>query len=151
MEKAVGGKSPSGISRAAKILTPRARRTGGAPKAPTKRLTVPAGAKGTPKTPKRRARPGVQALREIRRLQRSGELLLRKLPFARLCRQVSQEIFHKDLRWQASALLALQEACEAHLVHTFENANLCAIHAKRVTIMVKDIHLARRILGPARV
>lgn len=52
------------------------------------------------------------------------------------------------LRWQSSALLALQEATEAYLVHLFEDANLCAIHAKRVTIMTRDIQLARRIRGP---
>ena len=53
-----------------------------------------------------------------------------------------------DLRWQSTAILALQEATEAFLVHLFEDANLCAVHAKRVTIMPKDIHLARRIRGP---
>ena len=52
-----------------------------------------------------------------------------------------------EKRWQAEALMALQEACEHYLVHLFEDSNLCAIHAKRVTIMVKDIQLARRIRG----
>ena len=86
------------------------------------------------------------ALREIRRYQKSTELLLRKLPFQRLVREVAQE-FKSDLRFQSSAVLALQEACEAYLVELFEDTNLCAIHAKRVTIMPKDIQLARRIRG----
>lgn len=50
-------------------------------------------------------------------------------------------------RWQAAALQALQEACESYLTHLFEDANLCALHAKRVTIMVRDIQLARRVRG----
>ena len=93
-----------------------------------------------------RYRPGTVALREIRRYQKSTELLLRKLPFQRLVREVAQE-FKSDLRFQSSAVLALQEACEAYLVELFEDTNLCAIHAKRVTIMPKDIQLARRIRG----
>lgn len=51
------------------------------------------------------------------------------------------------VRWQSQAIQALQEAAEAFLVHLFEDTNLCAIHAKRVTIMQKDIQLARRIRG----
>mmetsp|Transcript_15362 Transcript_15362/g.45899 ORF Transcript_15362/g.45899 Transcript_15362/m.45899 type:complete len:157 (+) Transcript_15362:25-495(+) len=108
---------------------------------------------GTPvKTPKRkqRLRPGERALKEIRTYQRSTDLLLRKLPFARLVRQVQQGLAPHDFRWQAAALIALQEAAEAHLVGLFEDANLCAIHAKRVTIMVKDMQLARRIRGVLR-
>jgi len=101
-----------------------------------------------PRRKKRRHRPGEGALREIRKYQRSTELLLRKLPFARLVREVQRAFVPVDYRWQASALLALQEAAEAHLVRLFEDANLCAIHAKRVTVMVKDLQLARRIRGP---
>eukprot|EP00295_Goniomonas_pacifica_P019878 CAMPEP_0175855374 /NCGR_PEP_ID=MMETSP0107_2-20121207/27894_1 /TAXON_ID=195067 ORGANISM="Goniomonas pacifica, Strain CCMP1869" /NCGR_SAMPLE_ID=MMETSP0107_2 /ASSEMBLY_ACC=CAM_ASM_000203 /LENGTH=153 /DNA_ID=CAMNT_0017171335 /DNA_START=11 /DNA_END=472 /DNA_ORIENTATION=- len=98
---------------------------------------------------RRRWRPGTLALREIRRYQRSTELLLRKLPFARLVRELTQQFERQaePLRWQAQALLAVQEAAEAYLVHLFEDANLCAIHAKRVTIMPKDVQLARRIRG----
>ena len=143
-------------------------------------------------------RPGTVALREIRKYQRSTELLIRKLPFARLvradwpsprgtwlprlhpfppcstltaatptgvsassptpappaARQVREitQTYNStpadgEKRWQAEALLALQEACEFYMVHLFEDSNLCAIHAKRVTIMVKDIQLARRIRG----
>uniref|UniRef100_A0A8D0X6I9 H3 clustered histone 4 n=1 Tax=Sus scrofa TaxID=9823 RepID=A0A8D0X6I9_PIG len=93
-----------------------------------------------------RYRPGTVALREIRRYQKSTELLIRKLPFQRLVREIAQD-FKTDLRFQSSAVMALQEACEAYLVGLFEDTNLCAIHAKRVTIMPKDIQLARRIRG----
>lgn len=88
-----------------------------------------------------RRRPGTVALREIRKYQRSTELLLRKLPFARLVREITQTYNSSpgegEKRWQAEALMALQEAAEYYLVHLFEDSNLCAIHAKRVTIMVK--------------
>ncbi|KFZ51758.1 Histone H3.3, partial [Podiceps cristatus] len=96
-----------------------------------------------------RYRPGTVALREIRRYQKSTELLIRKLPFQRLGRENDQDIQTKktDLRFQSAAIGALQEASEAYLVGLFEDTNLCAIHAKRVTIMPKDIQLARRIRG----
>lgn len=93
-----------------------------------------------------RFRPGTVALREIRKYQKSTELLVRKLPFQRLVREIAQE-FKTDLRFQSSAVLALQEAAEAYLVGLFEDTNLCAIHAKRVTIMPRDMQLARRIRG----
>ena len=86
------------------------------------------------------------ALREIRKYQKSTDLLVRKLPFQRLVREIAQE-FKTDLRFQSSAVLALQEAAEAYMVGLFEDTNLCAIHAKRVTIMPKDIQLAKRIRG----
>jgi len=91
-------------------------------------------------------RPGTVALREIRRYQKSTELLIRKLPFARLVREIAQN-FRSDLRFQRSAIMALQEAAEAYLVGLLEDTNLCAIHAKRVTIMPKDVQLSRRIRG----
>jgi histone H3 len=93
-----------------------------------------------------RYRPGTVALREIRKYQKSTELLIRKLPFQRLVREIAQD-YKTDLRFQSSAVLALQEAAEAYLVGLFEDTNLCAIHAKRVTIMPKDVQLARRIRG----
>ena len=93
-----------------------------------------------------RYRPGTVALREIRRYQKSTELLLRKLPFQRLVREVAQDI-KSDLRFQVSAVQALQVASEAYLVTLFEDCLLCAIHAKRVTIMPKDMQLARRLRG----
>ena len=96
---------------------------------------------------KRRMRPGEKALREIRQYQSSTSLLLRRLPFARLVREIQYGMTRQPYRWQGSAILALQEAAEAHLVSLFEDCNLCAIHGKRVTIMPKDMQLARRIRG----
>lgn len=93
-----------------------------------------------------RFRPGTVALRDIRRYQKSTDLLIRRLPFQRLVREIAQGL-KGDLRFQGTAVLALQEAAEAYLVGLFEDTNLCAIHAKRVTIMPKDIQLARRIRG----
>ena len=86
------------------------------------------------------------ALREIRRYQKTTELLIRKVPFQRLVREIAQD-FKQDLRFQSTAILALQEAAESYLVGVFEDTNLCAIHAKRVTIMPRDMQLARRIRG----
>ena len=93
-----------------------------------------------------RYRPGTVALREIRRYQKSTDLLIRKLPFQRLVREIAQD-FKNDLRFAGQAILALQEASESYLVSLFEDTNLAAIHAKRVTIFPKDIQLARRIRG----
>ena len=103
-----------------------------------------------------RYRPGTVALREIRRYQKSVDLLIRKAPFQRLVREITHDLvndqnndrqFQAGLRFQSTAILGLQEAAEAYLVGLFEDANICAIHAKRVTIMPKDIELARRIRG----
>jgi len=93
-----------------------------------------------------RFKPGTVALREIRKYQKTTDLLIRKLPFQRLVREIAQE-FKAELRFQSSAVMALQEAAEAYLVTLFEDTNLCAIHAKRVTIMTKDLQLAKRIRG----
>ena len=90
-----------------------------------------------------RYRPGTVALREIRRYQRSTELLIRRLPFQRLVREIAQD-FKPRLNFASGAI---QEAAEAYLVGLFEDTNLCAIHTKRITIMPKDIQLARRIRG----
>ncbi|XP_034403428.1 histone H3-like centromeric protein A [Cyclopterus lumpus] len=106
------------------------------------------GSKQPPVSPrKRRFRPGTRALMEIRKYQKSTDLLLRKGPFSRLVREVCQSFSSEALRWQVYALLALQEAAEAFLVMLFSDANLCAIHAKRVTVFPRDIQLARRIRG----
>ena len=95
-----------------------------------------------------RYRPGTVALREIRKYQKSTELLLPKLPFMRLVREIVAE-FATDagMRMQTCAMLAMQEAAESYLVGLFEDVNLCAIHGKRETIMAKDFNLARRIRG----
>ena len=102
-----------------------------------------------------RYRPGTVALREIRRYQKSTDLLIMRAPFQRLVRQICMELGEKDprfigFRWNPQALLAIQTASEAYLVNLFEDANLCALHAKRVTLMQKDILLARRLRGPER-
>ncbi|XP_051223061.1 histone H3.3-like isoform X2 [Lolium perenne] len=112
--KSTGGKAPTKYLRA---LYASARKT-----APTV---------GGVKKP-HRYRPGTVALREIHKYQKGTELLIRKLPFQRLVREIAQ---------------VFKEAAEAYLVGLFEDTNLCAIHAKRVTIMSKDVHLARRIRG----
>ena len=93
-----------------------------------------------------RFRPGTVALRQIRKYQKSTELLIRKLPFQRLVREVAQKI-DNTLRFQSTAILALQEASEAFLVTMFEKVNLCAIHGNRVTIKPKDILLWKRMMG----
>ena len=95
----------------------------------------------------RRFRPGTVALREIRKFQKSSDLLLRRAPFQRLVREIAQNLGLDDLRFQVSALAAVQEAAEAYLVGLMEDTNVCALHAKRVTIMPKDMQLARRIRG----
>ncbi len=93
-----------------------------------------------------RFRPGTRAIMEIRQFQRTTHLLLRRAPFCRLVKEVTQ-VFHHTLRWRVDAVSALQVAAEDYLVRLLEDANCCAIHAKRVTIMPKDMFLARRIRG----
>jgi histone H3 len=147
--KSTGGKAPKiqlGTRKAGKT----APRQGGGGKPPRKALATKANRKTAPgvggvKEP-HRFRPGTVALREIRKYQKSTDLLIRKLPFQRLVREIAQD-FKNDLRFQSQAILALQDASEAYLVSLFEDTNLSAIHAKRVTIMPKDIQLARRIRG----
>ena len=109
------------------------------------RKSTPAAVEGGVKKP-HRYRPETVALREISRYQKSTEMLIRKLPFQRLVREIAQD-FKTDLRFQSAAIMAMQEASEAYLVGLFEDSNLCAIHTKRVTIMPKDIQLARHIRG----
>merc|ERR1712043_54981 len=111
----------------------------------TKAARKSAPATGGVKKP-HRYRPGTVALREIRKYQKTTDLLIRKLPFQRLVRDIASEV-KADCRFQSQAILALQEATEAYLVGLFEDTNLCAIHARRVTIMPKDMQLARRIRG----
>ena len=125
--KSTGGKAPRktlGTKKAARMSAP----TSGGVKKP------------------HRYRPGTVALRQIRKYQKSTDLLIRKLPFQRLVREIAHD-FKSNLRFQSIAVLALQEAAEAYLVALFEDINMCAIHAKRVTIMPKDMQLARRIRG----
>ncbi|CAM0876841.1 unnamed protein product [Alopecurus aequalis] len=111
-------------------------------------------AQGTPaqQRPRKphRFKPGTVALREIKKYQKSTEMLIPLAPFVRLVRELTQAASKTVGRWNPGALMALQEAAEYQIVDLFERAQLCAIHAKRVTIMQKDIHLARRIGGWGR-
>ena len=147
----------------ARTKTTARKSTGGGIKKPRKQIPLPSKSKLQTKSAKKtvpvpesitgggikrahRYRPGTVALREIRKYQKSTDLLLRKLPFQRIVKDITQS-YKQDIRYRSSALEALQHSCEAFIVGLFEDTNLCAIHAKRVTIMVKDIALARRIRG----
>ena len=122
----------------------------------TKRFTPGAPAQKVPRHPPRkttagasrphRYRPGTRVLLEIRRLQRSTDLIIKRLPFERLVRDIASE-FMSNPRFQRVTILALQEASEAYSVKLFEDTNLLAIHAKRITITPKDLRLAQRIRG----
>ncbi|EED24631.1 histone H3, putative [Talaromyces stipitatus ATCC 10500] len=114
----------------------------GGSKHPTRRVPI----QGTTRRRCPRYKWGTTALREIRRYQKSTDLIIPKLPFQRLVREIAQDIsLTADLRWQSSAILALQEAAEAFLVKEFEMTNLCAVHAHRVTIQAKDMELVDRL------
>ncbi|KIK07800.1 hypothetical protein K443DRAFT_151025 [Laccaria amethystina LaAM-08-1] len=91
-----------------------------------------------------RFRPGTVALREIRRYQKSTELLIRKLPFQRLVREIAAT-YRSELRFQGKAVLALQDASEAYLIALFEDVQAAATHAKRITVEVKDVALAMKL------
>ncbi len=93
-----------------------------------------------------RWRPGTVALRQIRQLQKGGELLTAKKPFQRLVREIAGEV-RADMRFERTALLALQEAAEQHLTALFENAQRLAVHGKRITVRPEDMQLVRHING----
>ena len=112
---------------------------------PSSKQRRSSGPSGTPG--RRRFRPGTRALMEIRKFQKSSNLLIPKLPFSKVLREICSKICMKDMRFQSAAIMALQEATEAYLVTLFEDTLLCAIHAKRVTVMPRDMKLARRIRG----
>ena len=115
-------------------------------KAPRKQLATKAAKYSNRIKKPYRYRPGTVALREIRKFQKSSELLVRKLPFTRLVRELTRELT-PSLRYQSSAMEGLQEASEAFCVGMFEDTNLLAIHGGRVTVQAKDIQLAMRIRG----
>ena len=148
--KSTGGKCPRKFlvpidGRALAGLNAPRRRIGSA-KSPKSRIVVAAASAAPAKRKHRRLRPGALALKEIRKYQKSTELLIPKLSFSKLLKEVAQD-FKPDLRFQSHAVMAMHEAAEAYLTALFEDTNLCAIHARRVTIMPKDIQLARRIRG----
>lgn len=123
------------------------------PQTPKRRVSSPVPGPSRPSislgaSSRPRGRRRSQVLKEIRKLQKSTHLLLRKSPFSRLAREICVRFTHGvDFSWQAQALLALQEAAEAFLVHLFEDAYLLSLHAGRVTLYPKDVQLARRIRG----
>ena len=86
-----------------------------------------------------------QALKEIRYFQKTVHTLIPRLPFSRLVREILQRERTSVFHIQATALEALQEATESFLVRFLEDSNLCAIHAKRVTVQPKDMHLVCRL------
>ena len=93
-----------------------------------------------------RWKPGTVALRQVKKLQKSTDLLIAKAPFSRLVREISEA--HKaGLRFQSSALAAIQEATEAFVVSLLGDANLTALHANRVTALPRDLQLVRRLRG----
>eukprot|EP00388_Colpodella_angusta_P046837 GDKK01070766.1.p2 GENE.GDKK01070766.1~~GDKK01070766.1.p2 ORF type:complete len:109 (-),score=26.67 GDKK01070766.1:161-487(-) len=103
--------------------------------------SIPFGAKRA-----HRWRPGTVALREIRKYQKGTELLIRKAPFQRLVRELATSQ-KEGLRFQSSAVLAIQEATESYMISLLADTNLLAIHAQRVTIFPRDVKLARRLRG----
>lgn len=127
-----------------------ARKTTGG-KAPRKQIATKAARKTslpTPQTASKRTRykPGTVALKEIRRYQNSTDLLIRKLPFQRFVRSIAQQ-YKADVRFQGPALACLHESLEAYLTGVFEDANACAVHARRVTILKRDLSLVDKIRG----
>lgn len=178
----MGGTPKKSKSALDPITTPVSRRATVASPAAASSSSPAAGSSGSGGGgPRRRRRPGMVALSQIRQYQRSHELLIRRLPFSRVVKEICDQLTREPMRWRASALEALQEVClnssllsffsfslalecqisairnvgclqaaEAYLVGLFEDTNLCAIHAKRVTIMPRDMHLARRIRGITR-
>ncbi|XP_071435846.1 histone H3-like centromeric protein A isoform X2 [Pithys albifrons albifrons] len=126
--------------------TPRRRRP---PRAVPPRAVPPRAVPAPPPERRaRRSRPGQRALQEIRKFQTTTRLLLRPTPFARLVRELCLFFTRGvDYRWQSMAILALQEAAEAFTVRLLEDAYLCTLHARRVTLFPKDLQLARRLRG----
>ena len=127
-----------------------ARKTTGG-KAPRKQLATKAARKTSAQptetpTKKLRYKAGTVALKEIRRYQNSTDLLIRKLPFQRFVRNIAQQ-YKADARFQAPALACLHEAVESFLSGVFEDANLCAVHSRRVTVLPRDLQLVSKLRG----
>ncbi|OAX78151.1 hypothetical protein ACJ72_07543 [Emergomyces africanus] len=89
-------------------------------------------------------KPGTVALHEIHCYQKSTELLILKLLFQCVVREIAHD-FKKDICFEKSTLLVLQKAVESYMINNFEMINLCAIHAQRVTIQKKNMRLVRRL------
>jgi len=140
--KSTGGKAPRAhlVTRAARAVA--ARQVGGG-----KNLSAKVAARSMAGVKKpHRYRPGTVALREIRKMQKTTDLCIKKAPYQRLIKEIAQD-FMTGAKMQGAAVAALQEATEYHQVDVFEDSNLCAIHANRVTVMTRDLKLALRIRG----
>ncbi|CAI8598221.1 unnamed protein product [Vicia faba] len=111
---------------------------------------TPRHARETQEKKKRRNKPGTVALREIRKMQKTFKLIIPYAPFVRVVREITNQVSSLVTRWTPGALISLQEAAEDCLVRMFEAGWLCALHAKRVTLMKKDIELTRRLTGIGR-
>ena len=96
---------------------------------------------------KKKRRNDIKWLREIKKYQRCTNLLINKLPFCRLVKEITQEVSGNEHRYTTQAIDALQEASEAYLVGLLEDSQLCSFHARRITLMKRDVELARRIRG----
>ncbi|CEM15052.1 unnamed protein product [Vitrella brassicaformis CCMP3155] len=141
-------KSRSGSARAS---TGGSRRGGGRDEGEQQQRGTSARRRDSPEGRKKiRHRPGFRALREIRKYQKSTDLLIPKLPFARLVKETTYKLFGEHFRWSVEALQCVQTAAEAHLTGIFADAQLCSFHAKRVTLMLNDIRLARRLRGDGK-
>uniref|UniRef100_A0A7N0TQN2 Core Histone H2A/H2B/H3 domain-containing protein n=1 Tax=Kalanchoe fedtschenkoi TaxID=63787 RepID=A0A7N0TQN2_KALFE len=119
---------------------------GGTPES-SRRTRSPRNVPETPRRKQHRYKPGMKALREIREIQKSTKLLIPAAPFIRTVREITFQYSTLVTRWTPEALVSLQEASEDYLVHLFEDGMLCALHARRVTLMKKDFELARRLKG----
>ncbi|XP_050385830.1 histone H3-like centromeric protein cnp1 [Argentina anserina] len=128
-------------------------RTRGSPRSPgsqrhgTPRKDAAKGPEAQTQRKKRRYRQGTVALREIRHFQKTVKLVIPTIPFIRCVREITGTLSDDVTRWTAEAMQCIHEAAEDYLVHLFEDSMLCAIHAKRVTLMKKDLELARRLGG----
>lgn len=141
--KSTGGRIRDALATLGSLVGvgPRARKTPQKPKS-KKTASEPPG----PRKPYR-YRPGTVALREIRKYQKATNLLCRKIAFQRIVREIAQDLCGPHLRFQSTSILAIQEASEAYISGVLEDANMCAIHGKRVTVMPRDIVLATRLRG----
>nr|AKA94138.1 centromere-specific variant of histone H3 [Vicia peregrina]AKO62853.1 centromere-specific histone H3-2 [Vicia peregrina] len=111
---------------------------------------TPRNARENQERKKRRNKPGTVVLHEIRKWQKAVKLIIPYAPFVRLVREITNQVSSLVTRWTPGALISLQEAAEDCLVRMFEAGWLCALHAKRVTLMKKDIELTRRLTGIGR-
>jgi histone H3/H4 len=140
------GQLSVGGERNKRKATPTRRTTSRATGAPRLTEPRPKRAGGTTARAPRRFRPGMRAIQEIRKFQRTTQFLIRRLPFARLVKEITTA-YHHSLRWRVDAIEALQHSAEDYIINLLTDANLCAVHARRVTIMPRDLYLARRIRG----